>query len=105
MVQVTVPSQTKEEGPKNMDFLTLFEKLVKINVFVCLLAITASLFRFHQNKKKIGTFTLHLPSPTTFIFGLSADAAYFILEVAIICLQKFCNYFCRLVILNLFVIN
>ena len=57
MVQVTVPSQTKEEGPKNMDFLTLFEKLVKINVFVCLLAITASLFRFHQNKKKIGTFT------------------------------------------------
>ena len=40
----------KKVGLKNMRFLTVFEKLVKIKVFC---ALTASLFRFHQNKKKL----------------------------------------------------
>ena len=48
--------------------------------------ITASLFRFHQNKNKncywIGLFTItfvsyYSPTKMNFIYGLSVDAAYF----------------------------
>ena len=52
----------KEVGPKNMHFFTLFEKLVKINVFQRFRALTSS---FSYFMKKNGTVTCTFP--TTFV--------------------------------------
>ena len=65
-------------GPKTLIFTNLTNNVKN----TCYLAITPSIFRFHQNKKKMAQ--LLVPSPTTFVsyystsdednfFGLSAD--------------------------------
>ena len=41
----------REVGPKNMHFFTVIEKFVKNKIVYSFLAITASFFRFHRNKK------------------------------------------------------
>ena len=72
----------REVGPKNMHFFTVIEKFVKIKIVYSFLAITASFFIFHQNKKKFATVTLIIsenfcfilfPSNEFHVFDFSTD--------------------------------
>ena len=92
----------KEVGPKNKHFFYIIWKIGQNQGFWPFL--TASFFRFHQDKKKLNSNLNHFqqlvfhtfPPSMNLIALLGFDVAYHILLVY---LQKFCNFFLQILII------